>query len=59
MFDTIGILRCPLCGGAFSRKDNSLVCEKRHCYDIARQGHVNFVPQQKDMFYKKSKSCIN
>lgn len=49
----IPLLRCPLCGGALGRRDNSLVCEKRHCYDIARQGHVNFVPQQKDMFYKK------
>ena len=47
------LLRCPLCGGAFSRKDNSLMCEKRHTYDIARQGYVNFVPGQKEMFYKK------
>lgn len=49
----VHLLRCPLCGGAFSRKDNSLVCGKRHTYDIARQGYVNFVPGQKDMFYKK------
>lgn len=49
----ISILRCPLCGGAFSRKDNSLICEKRHCFDISRQGHVNFVPGQKDMFYRR------
>ncbi|MBQ8617922.1 MAG: methyltransferase domain-containing protein [Clostridia bacterium] len=47
------LLRCPLCGGAFSRRDNSFVCEKRHTYDIARQGYVNFVPGQKEMFYKK------
>ena len=49
----IHLLRCPLCGGAFLKKDNSLVCEKRHTYDIARQGYVNFVPGQKEMFYKK------
>ena len=49
----ISLLRCPLCGGAFLRADNSLVCEKRHTYDIARQGYVNFVPGQKEMFYKK------
>ena len=49
----IPLLRCPLCGGAFSKTDNSLVCEKRHTYDIARQGYVNFVPGQKEMFYKK------
>lgn len=53
MQDIIHLLRCPLCGGAFTKKENSLLCEKRHCYDIARQGYVNFVPGQKDMFYKK------
>ena len=47
------LLRCPLCGGAFERRENSLICGRRHCYDIARQGYVNFVPGQKDMFYKK------
>ena len=49
----VHLLRCPLCGGAFSRKEGSLVCPKRHTYDVARQGYVNFVPGQKDMFYKK------
>lgn len=49
----IPLLRCPLCKGGFERKENSLICRNRHCYDIARQGHVNFVPSQKDMFYKK------
>lgn len=54
MIDTlIPLLRCPLCGGALARKDGSLVCDKRHTYDIARQGYVNFVPGQRDMFYKK------
>ena len=47
------ILRCPLCGGGFEKKDASLVCAKRHTFDIARQGSVNFVPQQKESFYKK------
>ena len=51
--EIISLLRCPLCDGALSLSGKSLVCDKRHCYDIARQGHVNFVPQQKDMFYKK------
>ena len=47
------ILRCPLCGGGFEKKDASLVCPKRHTFDIARQGSVNFVPAQKESFYKK------
>ena len=53
MESIIHLLRCPLCGGAFSLKEKSLVCEKRHTYDIAKQGYVNFVPGQKEMFYKK------
>ncbi|MBP3523095.1 MAG: methyltransferase domain-containing protein [Clostridia bacterium] len=49
----VSLLRCPLCGGAFSKTENSLVCARRHTYDIARQGYVNFVPGQKEMFYRK------
>lgn len=47
------LLRCPLCGGGLEKRENSLVCAKRHTFDIARQGSVNFVPQQKESFYKK------
>ena len=47
------LLRCPLCGGRFEKKENSLVCGQRHTFDIARQGSVNFIPQQKESFYKK------
>lgn len=46
-------LRCPICHEPIERRDNSLVCARRHCYDIARQGYVNFVPGQKDMFYRR------
>lgn len=51
--EIISLLRCPICHGALALRDKSLVCGKRHCYDIARQGHVNFVPNQKDSFYTK------
>ena len=51
--EIIHLLRCPLCHGALALQDRSLVCCKRHCYDIARQGHVNFVPNQKDSFYTR------
>ena len=51
--EIISLLRCPLCHGAFALRDRSLVCGNRHCYDIARQGHVNFVPNQKESFYTK------
>ena len=54
--EIIHLLRCPLCHGTLAMQGNSLVCGKRHCYDIARQGHVNFVPNQKDSFYTKELS---
>ncbi len=53
MDSILHLLRCPLCGGAFLRREGSLVCPNRHTYDIARQGYVNFVPGQKESFYKK------
>ena len=51
--ETIALLRCPLCGGALVRSGGSLVCDKRHCFDVARQGHVNLVPAQRESFYRR------
>lgn len=40
------ILRCPLCGAEFSLSENgkSILCNgpKRHCWDVASSGFVNF-----------------
>ena len=40
----ISALTCPVCGGSLALSENqkSLVCEKRHCFDIAASGYVNF-----------------
>ena len=35
---------CPVCKHPLLLRGNSLVCKKKHCYDIARQGYVNLVP---------------
>ena len=51
--ETIALLRCPLCRGALARSGGSLVCEKRHCFDVARQGHVNLVPAPRESFYRR------
>ena len=48
------LLRCPICGGDFALEGGSLICAKRHCYDVARQGHVNLAPAAKDSFYTKA-----
>ena len=39
-------LRCPLCGAALSVDGGSLYCggERRHTYDIAKEGYVNLLP---------------
>ena len=51
--EAVALLRCPICSGSFRQEGKSLFCEKGHCYDIARQGHVNFAPNAKQSFYKK------
>ncbi len=40
-------LVCPLCGGGLYRAGNSLLCEKGHCYDLAKSGYVNLLPPGK------------
>ncbi len=37
---------CPLCGEILEKADHSLRCERRHSFDIARQGYVNLLPVQ-------------
>ena len=48
------LLRCPLCGEAFSLRDTqSLVCKNNHCYDLSRKGYINLAPshgQQADKY---------
>ena len=51
--EAVALLRCPICSGNFHKEGKSLLCGKRHCYDIAKQGHVNFAPNAKPSFYKK------
>ncbi len=37
----LNIIRCPVCGAEISRSGGSLVCERRHTFDIAKSGYVN------------------
>ena len=38
------ILCCPVCGQPLTRQEKTLVCQNRHSFDVARQGHVNLLP---------------
>lgn len=43
-FQQIELLRCPICGTAFSRADNALCCQNRHTFDPSAKGYVHFLP---------------
>jgi 23S rRNA (guanine745-N1)-methyltransferase len=45
------ILACPIDGLPLAQKQQQLVCEQGHAFDIARQGYVNLLPVQ----HKRSK----
>lgn len=42
-----GIFRCPVCEGELVREGSSLLCEKRHTFDIASAGYVNLLRTSK------------
>ena len=43
-FNSIQLLRCPVCGTAFSQCGASLVCSNGHTFDPSRKGYVHFAP---------------
>ena len=45
------LLTCPICESSLSREANSLICEKNHCFDFAKEGYINLLPPQ----HKKTK----
>lgn len=38
---------CPLCQGDLTMAGTSLLCPKKHCFDMAKFGYVNLAPQIK------------
>lgn len=55
IFHTIpaGTVICSVCSGTLELQDNSLICKSRHCFDIAKQGYVNFLLQAPKEKYDK------
>jgi len=35
---------CPHCKKVLELKNRSLICENRHCFDLAKEGYVNLLP---------------
>lgn len=51
-YQSIDLLRCPVCGAAFSRVQNALRCENGHTFDPSRKGYVNLLPNAKPSHYE-------
>jgi len=41
--DVLDVLRCPHCAGSLRHDGTTLRCQRRHAFDIARQGYVNLL----------------
>ncbi|MBQ6235391.1 MAG: methyltransferase domain-containing protein [Clostridia bacterium] len=52
-FNAITLLRCPICGAAFSTTGASLVCQNGHTFDPSRKGYVHFAPNVAPSRYDK------
>lgn len=53
-FNSIRLLRCPICGAAFSRSGASLVCENGHTFDLSRKGYAHFAPNAAPSHYDRT-----
>lgn len=36
-------LICPVCSGELHKENKSFICEKKHCFDEAKEGYVNLL----------------
>lgn len=45
--NALAYLRCPVCGGIFSREGSLLRCANNHSFDLAKEGYVNLLPPGK------------
>ncbi len=50
-FQHIELLRCPVCGAAFSKLQNSLRCPNGHTFDPSAKGYVHFAPNAQPSRY--------
>lgn len=53
-FHSISLLRCPVCGTAFSQSAASLVCANGHTFDPSKRGYVHFAPNAAPSHYSRT-----
>ncbi|MEG1059498.1 MAG: methyltransferase domain-containing protein [Clostridia bacterium] len=47
------IYRCPICNSKMKVENISIVCKRRHCFDLSSKGYINFMPSNKFVKYSK------
>lgn len=50
---------CPVCSGKLNNINNSLVCDKKHCFDRAKSGYVNLLTGSKGGVHGDNKLMVN
>lgn len=53
LLSKVTLFRCPLCHESFEPNGSSLTCKNNHTFNVARKGHVNFVPGQRPLKYSQ------
>ena len=53
-FNSTELLRCPVCGTAFSQCGASLRCANGHTFDPSRKGYVHFAPNAAPSQYDRT-----
>lgn len=45
--DSQRFFTCPVCSRPLSLQGTSLMCKRKHCFDLSKYGYVNLAPQAK------------
>lgn len=49
------IFKCPICGNEMTIYDlKSLICEDKHCFDLAKSGYINFLSRSVKTEYDRA-----
>ncbi len=54
IIENVNMLRCPVCGSDMeAHNQKSIICNQRHCFDLAKNGYINFLQQSSKTEYDK------
>lgn len=54
IIEDVNMLKCPICGSDMeAHNQKSIICEQKHCFDLAKSGYINFLLQGSKTEYDK------